>query len=55
MNRKKQQQQAGGCAHPPHRLYAGHTVHPITGELVLWVACCQCGQVIKPAVLEGVE
>ena len=35
------------CKHPPARLYSGCAFDPTIGEDSLWVACCECGKVLK--------
>lgn len=40
---------AAGCAHPPHRLYAGATYDPGTHANRIWVACCDCGALLQNA------
>jgi hypothetical protein len=34
------------CPHPPSRLYAGWARDEYL-KLVLWVGCCQCGEVLQ--------
>lgn len=38
------------CPHPPARLYCGTTFDPGTGKHQIWVACCDCGALLKNAI-----
>ena len=43
------------CKHPPRRLYAGYAYNPFTGRCDkdgLWIACCECGTVLKQPAFE---
>lgn len=41
------------CKHPPKRLFTGWAWSPVTKQKELWIACCDCGEVIKEAYEEG--
>lgn len=36
----------GTCRHPPARYFTGYAMHA-DGETRLWVACCDCGEVLR--------
>jgi hypothetical protein len=38
--------ESGTCKHPPVRLYSGFSFSPETGKDEMWVACCDCGNVL---------
>lgn len=37
------------CKHPPSRYFTGWAWSPVTKKDELWVACNDCGEVIKEA------
>ena len=43
------------CKHPPRRLFSGHAWSPRTGKKEMWVACCDCGEVLTPSPVEQEE
>jgi hypothetical protein len=38
--------ESGSCKHPPARLYSGFSYSPEMGKDKMWVACCDCGEVL---------
>lgn len=39
------------CKHPPSRYFSGTYWHPEHGD-VLWVGCCDCGELLAEKILK---
>lgn len=42
------------CLHPPTRQFGGVVENAFTGKVDWWVACCQCGGILKSVYPEDV-
>ena len=40
------------CKHPPTRLYSGYAYNPDIQDMDLWIACCECGEILKNSYKE---
>lgn len=38
------------CKHDPKRLYSGVWFHPWLNKNLIWVGCCDCGEILTPDV-----
>ena len=40
------------CKHPPSRYYTGTYWNPVYGDM-LWLGCCNCGEILGEKLLNG--